>query len=345
MQDSVRSRAHDGSSTAWRQGWGRGGWTFFAGLWLLAGACSSSNAEVQRDGGPMPAGTGGGVGPAGTGGSPGPGGASGTGGSTAACAARTRFTQAAHEILDVTWPAGTATAAGSGKVHLWGKVVFTSDGGSWKGSLQACGTILPPVSLNAIVGGGMVLIELPDAAWDSPSAARFEFEASTTGWNVGDTFDYTYAALVGFTMADGATAPWPASYTGITTTSDPDGDGTPGLSAVPASRTGYVLPPTSIAGAIGLGARADKVYVVNRNVTRVTHKWTSCEDGEGTSEFIHFNNHVIGCHVMGGGECTAAETKFVDDNRTIFTPRSAMVKTKIVPDSATCADVRNALPM
>jgi hypothetical protein len=77
----------------------------------------------------------------------------------------------------------------------------------------------------------------------------------------------------------------------------------------------------------------------------VTHRWTSCDEGDGTSDFIHFNNHVIGCHVSGGGECTAAETKFVDDNRTIYTPMRGTVETKIIPDDATCADVRSALPI
>jgi hypothetical protein len=191
----------------------------------------------------------------------------------------------------------------------------------------------------------MVLIEIPFEAWDSPSASKFELTASLTGWNVGDMLTYSYTALVGFTIADGATAPWPASYTSITMTSDPDGDMSAGLTARPRSGGGYVLPPTSIAGAIGLGARADKVYIVTRNVATVKQKWTSCEETEGTAEFTHFDNHVIGCHVMGASECTAAETKFVDDNRTIYTVTGGSSKTKALPDSATCADVRTALPM
>jgi hypothetical protein len=61
--------------------------------------------------------------------------------------------------------------------------------------------------------------------------------------------------------------------------------------------------------------------------------------------FTHFDNHVMGCHVMGGQECTAAEATFVDNNRTIFQVSSATNQIKIVPDNATCADVRAALPM
>jgi len=334
---------------------------------LLGSGCSSSDSEVKPDGSTMGSGgkpgtggqsaSGGGTGTGGstgTGGGPGTGGSTGTGGggatstggSAGGCPARSKFTQGVHEVLNVTWPAGTATSAGTGKVDLWGKVAFTANGNSLTGSLQACGTVLPPATLSALVGGGMLLIEIPPAAWDSPSADQFAVSASLTGWNIGDTLSYTYTALVGFTMADGATAAWPMAYTDITMPKDFDGDSIPGLTAVPRAGGGYVLPPTSIAGALGLGTRADKVYIVNRNVATVTHKWTSCDgEGAGTEEFKYFNNHVIGCHVMGGSDCTAQEIKFVDDNRTIFAVTSASTKTKIVPDTATCADIRSALPM
>jgi hypothetical protein len=346
---------------------------------LLGSGCSSSDSEVKPgtggaggpgsggqigSGGSGPSGgsTGTGSGGSSAGGATASGGATGTGGSaggatgtggstggatgTGGCTARSKFTQAAHETLTVTWPAGTATLGGTGTVHLWGKIAFTADGNSLTGSMQACGTVLPPAELSALVGGGMLLIEFPPAAWDAPSAPHFDITGGTlAGWKVGDTFTYTYTALVGFTMADGTTAPWPASYTGITMPTDFEGDAIPGLTSVPRGSGGYVLPPTSIAGAIGLGSRADKVYITNRNVATVTHKWTSCDEGAGTEEFKYFNNHVIGCHVMGAADCTAAEIKFVDDNRTIFSVTSASTKTKIVPDTATCADVRNALPM
>jgi hypothetical protein len=346
---------------------------------LLGSGCSSSDSEVRPgsggaggpgsggqlgSGGSLGTGSGGslgsGSGGSSTGGTPGTGGsaggapgtggsaggAPGTGGSAGGCTSRSKFTQAAHETLTVTWPAGTATLGGTGTVHLWGKIAFTASGTSLTGSMQACGTVLPPAELSALVGGGMLLIEFPPAAWDAPSAPHFDISGGTlAGWNVGDTFTYTYTALVGFTMADGTTAPWPASYTGITMPTDFEGDTIPGLTTLPRASGGYVLPPTSIAGAIGLGSRADKVYITDRNVATVTHKWTSCDEGAGTEEFKYFNNHVIGCHVMGAADCTAAEIKFVDDNRTIFSVTSASTKTKIVPDTATCADVRNALPM
>ena len=72
---------------------------------------------------------------------------------------------------------------------------------------------------------------------------------------------------------------------------------------------------------------------------------TSCDEASGTTTVMHFDNHVVGCHINGKGECTSAQADFVDTNRTVFQVLSATIKTRIVPDAATCADVRAALPM
>lgn len=301
----------------------------------LAGACgSSSDSEVKADGG-------GAAGSAGAAGTTGTAGATGAGGSGGGCAPRATFAEASHTIVNVTWRAATAAMAGSGQVHLWGKTVLTASGNTLSGTLQACGSVLPATSLNALGGGGMILIEIPGAAWDAPSMPRFQVAATQTGWNVGSTLSYGYAALIGFTMADAATAPWPSSYTGITMTNDADGDMSPGLTAVPRSGGGYTLPPLSILQV----SRADRIYSVLRNVASTTLTRTSCDQASGPVTFTHFENHVIGCHVSGGGDCSSSEVNFVDQNRTIYEITGATAQTTIVGETATCADVRAALPM
>ena len=228
---------------------------------VFGGACgSSSNAEVKPDGA---------AGNPGAGGMPGVGGAGGG----AECAPRATYAEASHLTINVTWPAGVASMAGTGQVHVWGKVVFTVDGNTLTGTLQACGLALPPTSLTALGGGGQVQIEVPSSAWDAPSAPHFQVAGTQTGWNVGSTLGYSYAALVGFTMPDGATASWPASYTGITMTNDADGDTNVGLTAVPRSGTGYTLPPTSIVQT----SRADELYIVVRQVTSAMLTRTACD--------------------------------------------------------------------
>jgi hypothetical protein len=310
-----------------RRSWRR---TALAALLALVGACSSSNSEVAPDGA---AGAGGGAGTAGTAG------AGGTGGG--ACTPRTTYAEASHLIVNVTWPAGTASMRGEGQVHLWGKVVFTASGNTLSGTLQACGIVLPPTTLTALGGGGMIQIEVPTAAWDAPSMPRFQVDGTQTGWNVGAALTYSYAALVGFTSDNPTTAPWPSSSTGITMTNDAEGDMNAGLTAVPRGGNGYTLPPTSILQL----SRADEVYIVTRQVTAASLARTACDEASGTATFAHFNNHVVGCHVMGGGDCSPTEVNFIDQNRTIYEITSATAQTKLVAETATCADVRTALPM
>ena len=294
----------------------------------FGGACgSSSNAEVKPDGA---------AGNPGAGGMPGVGGAGGG----AECAPRATYAEASHLTINVTWPAGVASMAGTGQVHVWGKVVFTVDGNTLTGTLQACGLALPPTSLTALGGGGQVQIEVPSSAWDAPSAPHFQVAGTQTGWNVGSTLGYSYAALVGFTMPAGATASWPASYTGITMTNDADGDTNVGLTAVPRSGTGYTLPPTSIVQT----SRADELYIVVRQVTSAMLTRTACDETKGGATIMHLDNHVVGCHVSGGNDCMATEINFIDQNRTIYAITGATAETKVVPETATCADVRAALP-
>jgi hypothetical protein len=185
----------------------------------------------------------------------------------------------------------------------------------------------------------MVLVDIPNASWDAPTMPKFMFQATQTGWNVGSTISYTTNALVGFTTDPGTT--WPPANTGIMGIVDADGDGSPGLTAVPRSGGGYVAPPTSILQT----ARVDKVYLTTRNSTSVMLTRKACDEYTGTVTFTHFDNHVIGCHVMGGQECTSGEATFVDNNRTVFQVTSATNQIKTVPDNATCADVRAATPM
>jgi len=255
------------------------------------------------------------------------------------------FTEASHAVLDVTWQAGSATMAGSGQVHLWTRNVFNVAGNKLTGTLQACGSVLPPTGLSGLVGGGMILIEIPNAAWDAPTMAHYAAEGTQTGWNAGSTVTYDYAVLVGLDSTSSATAAWPTSYTGVMGANDPDGDNIPGLTAVPRNGGGYVLPPTSAIGAVLGGSRADKLSIVTRNVASPMLTRTSCDEASGTANVTRFDNHVIGCHVSGGGDCDPSQIKFIDDNRTVYMVGSATIKTKIVADGATCADVRAALPM
>lgn len=349
--------------------------TAVAGLFTFAGACDSGGSSPTPPGGAGGVmGSGGSPGTTGSGGAPGRGGApgsggalgsggapgsgggggpAGSGGATVAtdggnpCEMRTMVTVASHEIVNVTWPAGPATLAGTGQVHLWGKMALTANGNMLSGSSQACGMLLPATDLHQAIGGGKILIEVPDTVWDASSASRVSITGTQNGWGVGSTVTYSYRAVVGFSEADpiATAAQWPASYSAITMTTDFDADGHPGLTGVPRNATGYLLPPASALGAISASPRADKLYLVNRQVATTTLTRTSCDEASGTTKFMSFDNHVVGCHVSSGAECTPTEVKFIDDNRTVYTVTSATTESKVVANDATCAQIRAALPM
>jgi hypothetical protein len=352
---------------------------------VLLGGCATSDAErgfVEPDagGGQMgqagepageagqiaemagmiaPAGTGGmagslagtgaggaGVGGAGVGGSAASGGgggsAAGGGGSAGAMGGGeggcpTQYTMATHIVINVSWDGTLAVASGSGKVHVWSRTKFNDSGDSATLESVSCGTVLPDITTTQIGdGGSKILPEIPNASWDNPNMPTFAGTATRNGTTLNIN---SGTALLGLSLSN-VNAAWPAA-TAITPV-DHDGDGKPGISAIPRNGGGYKMPPTSTAKT----SRADKLYLAIRNVMTLTGPADGCpQTYSGTANVTKFENHVIGCHVSGGGECSSSQSKFVDDNRTIFTVNSATYESKVVDDAATCADVRTALPL
>ena len=81
-----------------------------------------------------------------------------------------------------------------------------------------------------------------------------------------------------------------------------------------------------------------------RQVTSAMLTRTACDQASGSATFTHFNNHVVGCHVSGATTACQRD-QLRRQNRTIYQIISATAQTKIVAETATCADVRAALPM
>jgi hypothetical protein len=355
--------------------------SFASGLMVsvLLAACGSSGSEVMgpdsarnggspggggapgaggaASGGAGPAGSGGA--PGGSGGSPGPvagagGTASGAGGSgpgadggmppAAGCGAGVFAMQV---VMDVTWPAGTAAAAGSGKIYLWNRTVLEESGNTLTGTLQGCGTVLPETALTAIgrlaTGGTKILIEVPDPVWEAPTMPRFAVKGMASAATATGMVNLEWASLVGINLPDPKAA-WPDSYTGIAAMAqDADGDGKPGYSAAPRAGGGFVLPPTAV-GIGGLAPAAEKVYLVSRHLIAIAGARSSCEEMAGTATVSAFDSHVMGCQVKGGADCNANQTDFVDQNRMKYKVTSATFRAKKLTAAATCANVRQALP-
>jgi hypothetical protein len=177
--------------------------------------------------------------------------------------------------------------------------------------------------------------------WEAASMPKFSSRGSLQGWSVGSMFNIDGTiALVGMKM-DNPMAAWPSSYTGIMAL-DADDDGKPGFTAVPKSGGGFVQPPTGL-GILGSAPTAERVYLASRTIVSLAGKLTGCEDLAGTANVTHFDSHVVGCQARGA-DCTPNQVDFVDQSRTMYKINSATFVAKRIPDNASCADARAALP-
>ena len=245
------------------------------------------------------------------------------------------YVMATHIVINVSWEGTLALAKGSGQVHVWTKSSFHEDGSTATIESQSCGSVLPPITTGALAGSEKILPEIPDTAWDAANMPKFTGTCTRNGDVV--TVD-PGVALVGLSMSD-PTAAWPAAknISGV----DHDGDGKSGLTAIPKETDGFKAIPTDISRS----KRADKVYLAIRNMMTLTATAPECSESySGTANVSKFENHVIGCHVKGGNECDDTQKKFVDDNRTVYVLGKATFSSMRVPATATCADVRAALP-
>lgn len=344
----------------------------------LAVGCGTSDSQVGGDGGGSSSsgssGSGSGSSGSGSGGSGsssggsssssgGSGGSSGSSGSgsssgSGGCSALTNMTIGTNISMAVTWPGTTSANAGNGTVHIWLLSDFTASGNSFSGSTRTCGTTLPGVTLTGLgsiaAGGSKVQILLGDSVWSAPSMPTYMSTGMQTGYNPGDTFTVSpTVALIGLALPQGtdpSSYAWPTSswsFPSGTTFPDHDGDNNPGITATPQTGNGYVDPPTAV-GLGGSAPSADQIYVATRSDIALSGKWNSCTDQSGTATIMHFDNHVVGCHIKGGGACTtgAANTQadFIDQNRTVYAPGSATFVAKTLAAGAKCSDVLTALP-
>jgi|GEM_PF-3928809 len=256
----------------------------------------------------------------------------------------TDYTMATHIVMNVTWPKTTAKVgpitvtvvpAGSGQVHLWSRSYFEEDGNTSEIRSKSCGSTLPPIQTSAVAGNEKLLPVIPNASWDKPDMPEFLGSATKTGNSVVAS---TGVALVGLTMST-PTGTWPArtAIMGV----DHDSDGFAGLAAIPKTSDGYSEVPLDL----DRTKRADRMDLAIRTVMTLNSTVEGCpETYNGTASVSKFENHIIGCHVKGGGECSDTQKNFVDSNRTVYTVKSATFTAKRVSDDASCADVRAALP-
>jgi hypothetical protein len=244
--------------------------------------------------------------------------------------------------LDVNWPGtpGTnacAQASGcKGTVSLWLLSRFTINGTKGTGTTTMCGNQMPAVTLTSIgaqaegvtSGSTAVSIQFLPSMWDAVAANAAKPPTAATGvfggWNVGASFkvDPTVAffGVKSSSALASASTTWPASGPDIdmADVTDDDNDGNPGITATPASGDGDSLPATGVATSPPLSPKADKLYVVLRTEISLYGLGQTCTDVTGKATATIFNDHVIGCHLEGGGDCTPPQWSFVDEISPVY---------------------------
>jgi hypothetical protein len=256
------------------------------------------------------------------------------------CSDRTSATVATLIEINVTWDGSIGVVAGSGTIRSWILSQLTFNGTDVTADVRACGNIVPALTLTALAGGGQLLPEFPDATWDAPSMPVFSATGATSGFTVGSTVTMDASTtLLGLTMNDPLNDPWPADDLDIVSV-DHDGDGKPGITAIPRSDDPYVLPPPGLFS----NAEIDALYLATRVTMSLSGTRDTCSTATGVAIVQHLDTHVVGCHIKGGSDCSASQTDFVDDNNEPFLVDTATFTMIELSSTATCAGARAALP-
>ena len=271
--------------------------------------------------------------------------------------------------IDVTWqPQGLMSvilASGSGTITQWvkGERVQTATAPlQLSDNSIVCGIDLPDFQATALGLNEVYGVRFPDSLFDDGYIPPFTVNGALT-LQAGGTFGYSStptAVLLGLTMQDPTTDPWPAT---VATEVDQDMDGNPGVTiavaqgplATPtATATDYSYIPTGVPAPFMPTNVASSLDVAIRQVTVSSGTVQNCNTITGTVSIpmiaskAAIDSHVLGCELVDGGQCTtgaSSEAAFVDNSQPVFTPSgtTSFQAIRVAPGS-TCADVRALLP-
>jgi hypothetical protein len=262
--------------------------------------------------------------------------------------------------VDVNWaPQGLniqtfVLAPGSGTIKQWIKGVRVQQGSSLEDSTVVCGIELPDFHGTQVVAGQTYGVVFPDSLFDDMHLPSFDVAAVVTSSSPGAKYSASAsAALLGLTMANPTTDPWPTT---VTTATDPDNDGTPGVTVnaaegvAPGDGGYYADFPVGIPAPFQPVILSNQLHLAIRQVTTVTGSVVDCDHIVGSASIPQIagqyaiNSHVVGCELVEGGACTDTQAAFVDNTQPVFTPSGPTTFQSLrLPAGATCATVRSML--
>lgn len=276
-------------------------------------------------------------------------------------------TWATRITIDVTWqPQGLNSVilqSGSGTITQWVKGNRVQSPGAPRALLDesvVCGVTLPDFQATALGLNEVYGVRFPTTLFDDqyipPFSVSGTLDEAMTGYSTTST-----AVLLGLTMTNPTTNPWPST---VTTGVNQDNDGNPGVTVSVATgelanppsigTTSYSYIPTSVPTLLIPAPSASQLYVAIRQVTVTNGTVQDCNTINGTVSIPligtkpAIDSHILGCNIADGGPCTtgsSSQASFVDNSQPVFTPSGTTTFRSIrMPTGATCAQVRAALP-
>jgi len=263
-------------------------------------------------------------------------------------------TWASHITIDVSWvpqgATGVILAPGTGRIVQWLKATRVQNGTSTTDVAVVCGIQLPDFSGTQLAGAETYGVRFPDALFDDDLLPSFVIVGGLSDTVAGATYTTKpVAALLGLSLANPTTAPWPST---VTSSIDQDNDGKPGITLAMAHGGRYSDAPVDFSKS----PRADRLYVVIRQVTAISAKVDDCDHVSGTVSIPQIasgsggkyaiDSHVVGCRLDdGSGDCDATQASFVDATQPVFSPSGGSTFTSArVSSDTTCAAVRAMFP-
>lgn len=267
----------------------------------------------------------------------GPGGAAPAPGDAAPLGAcPSKYTTATHTRVDMSWPDTVGYRGGKGILQAWTKVTFTSTASGTTLESVPCGTALPVVTASPLLDEAQFFNEVPVRAFDQPSMPRF---AGRAAWRDGTFVLDMGANVLGASLSD-PNGPWP--FRDALTLADHDGDGKPGVTAIARQDPPFALPPVDLL----FTKYMDEIYTAARITFRLKAASEGCSGPvAGSVEPVVFDYAIVGCHVVDSGDCGASELNLLANQSPVFTlGSSGSWRSVPIAESASCADVRKALP-
>jgi hypothetical protein len=252
-------------------------------------------------------------------------------------------TWAAKVSLQLTWPSSLTLAAGSGTMGFWALVKGTQSGNAIPVTMVPCEIVIPDFQSSAAGGNEPYGLTFPNSLFDHAPAYLPTTGATVAlgGSSPGSSYSVpTVAFLVGLSMTNPTTDAWPSTPEMVTQV-DMDQDTKFGVTAPYKIVSPYDAIPVNFAKS----ARADKAYVASR--LAVSFNGTigaGCQSIAGTATVTHFDTHLVGCELSGGGgDCAQSDSDFTDSNKPAYAAGSATVSLVKIASAGTCVDVRSAL--